>query len=329
VLLAIIGAAVAIALVRPKTGTPVAAGVAVVSVLAGIGVAALAPSSPPKPVIIGSYAVGAGEGCGKGDIPVAGGFHDLGVPTDLLRFHPAGSSSDTGYWNVSVGGTGDGSTVCLRLGQPVVWQVRDRSLDQAKPVGAVSCQTQESLLGGGFAFPWGIGGLSSYPQAPKRWAAANAPYTDGPAPIATVHALCAQLPDGLTTYVQTAASAAAGIATAHCFPGDVVLGGGFSGAQVHGSYPLAGGWAAQVGAGGGSAYALCTKPGKALGVKSTSVASGEQVATCPGSDTVLAGGWSSGTDYDGLQHFEPEGSGWRAEKPSGATTAYVLCLRHY
>ena len=161
------------------------------------------------------------------------------------------------------------------------------------------------------------------------WSASNAPYTAGPAPTATVSALCAELPDLVRTYVKSGSSPAAGIATASCYPGDVVLNGGFSGAQVHGSYPVANGWAAQLGAGGGSAYAVCVKPSRGLGIRSTTVASGSGVATCPGTDTVLAGGWSSGTDYDGLQHFHPEGDGWRSEAPSGGATGYVLCLHRY
>ena len=308
---------------------PVAAGVAGIAVVAGAALAVLGPGDATKPVILGSYVAGPGEGCAKGDIPVSGGFYDLDVPTDLLRFHPAGSSSDTGYWNVSVGGTGQGSTVCLRLGRSVVWKVRDASLDQAAPKGGVSCQTPESLLGGGFALPWGIAGLSSYPQAPMRWNATGSPYTDGPAPVATVDALCAELPEGMKTYVTSASTPAAGIATAHCFPGDQVLNGGFSGAQVHGSYPVDAGWAAQLGAGGGAAYAICVKPSKALGLRSTTVAYGPTTASCPGNDTVLGGGWSSGSGYDGLQHFEPEGDGWRAEAPKGDVTAYVVCLHRY
>jgi hypothetical protein len=315
-------------LLRPKVGTPIAAGLAGISVLAGAGLIVLAPSDAPKPVITGSYVAGPRSGCAKGDIPVNGGYHDLNVPTALLRFHPVGSSSDVGYWNSSIS-TGETYTVCLRLGRSVVWKVRDTTLDQAKPTGGVSCQTTESLLSGGFAFPWGISRLSSYPRAPMRWDASNAPYTDGPAPTASVSALCAELPDGVRTYVTTGSTAAPGVATARCFPGDTVLNGGFAGAQVQGSYPVAAGWAAQLGTGGGSAYAICVKPSRGLGIRSTSVASGDGVATCPGTDTVLAGGWSSGTDYDGLQHFDPEGDGWRSESPSGGATAYVLCLHRY
>jgi hypothetical protein len=327
--LGLVGLGGSLVLLRPKVGTPIAAGIAGISVLAGAGLAVLAPSAPPKPVITGSYVVGPGSGCGKGDIPVNGGFYDLDVPTNLLRFHPSGSSSDTGFWTESVSGTGQGSTVCLRLGRDVVWKVRDKALDQAKPSGAVSCQTTESLLGGGFAFPWGISGLSSYPKPPMSWQASSAPYTAGPAPTATVSALCAELPDGVRTYVTTGSTAAPGTATAHCFPGDTVLNGGFSGAHVQGSYPIENGWAAQLAAGGGSAYAVCVKPSKGLGIRSTTVGSGDGVATCPGTDTVLAGGWSSGSDYDGLQHFHPEGDGWRSEAPGGGATAYVLCLHRY
>jgi hypothetical protein len=327
--LGLLGVGGSLVLLRPKVGTPIAAGVAGVSVLAAAGLIVLAPSDAPKPVISGSYVTGPGAGCAKGDIPLNGGFYDLDVPTSLLRFHPSGSSSDVGYWTESVSGTGQGSTVCLRLGRSVVWKVRDKALDQAKPSGSVSCQVDESLLGGGFAFPWGISQLSSYPKPPTGWQASNAPYTAGPAPTATVSALCAELPDGVKTYVTSSSTAAAGIATASCYPGDKVINGGFSGARVQGSYPVDAGWAAQLGTGGGSAFAVCVKPSKGLGIRSTTVASGDGVATCPGTDTVLAGGWSSGSDYNGLQHFHPEADGWRSESPSGGATAYVLCLRRY
>jgi hypothetical protein len=330
VVLGVAGVAGSLVFIRPKAGTPIVAGISIVSVVVGGGLALLGPADQPKPVITGSYTVGDHEGCGKGDIPVNGGFYDLGTPTNVMRFRPAGSSSDTGYWETSAGAVSQGSTVCLRVGRPLVWRVRDNEMPADKASGGVSCQTPESLLSGGFAFPWGLNGLSSYPQAPMRWSASNASYTDGPAPDAIVSALCAELPDGLRTYVATSSTAGAGVTTAHCFSGDAVLNGGYAGSHVEGSYPVDAGWAAKLGEGGGAAYAICFHPSRTFGLRSTSTHSGTGDASCDATESVLAGGWSTGTDLDGLQHFEPSGDGWKSELngPAGGT-AYVLCARHY
>jgi hypothetical protein len=315
-------------LVRPRAGTPVAAGVAVAGLAATAGLFAFAPSDPPVPVILGSYPIGDGEGCAHGDIPVAGGFYSLDIPAGLLRFQPRGSSSESGYWETSVSGTGHQSAVCLRLGTKVVWRVRSRTLSPTAPSGAVSCQTPESLLGGGFAFPWGLAALSSYPQAPMRWAAANGPYTDGPAPEGEVSALCAELPEGLRTYVTTASGS--GTVDAYCFKGDHPLGGGYAGRAVDGSYPNADGWTVTA-SGTASAYALCYHPSRRLGLRTSyPVQSLDGDAVCGSGDVLLGGGWQSGTTLDGLQHFEPNGSGWKAEQPSGGpTTAYALCAKRW
>jgi hypothetical protein len=315
-------------LVRPRAGTPVAAGVAVAGLAATAGLFAFAPSDPPVPVILGSYPIGDGEGCANGDIPVAGGFYSLDIPAGLLRFQPRGSSSESGYWETSVSGTGHQSAVCLRLGTKVVWRVRSRTLSPTAPSGAVSCQTPESLLGGGFAFPWGLAALSSYPQAPMRWAAANGPYTDGPAPEGEVSALCAELPEGLRTYVTTASGS--GTVDAYCFKGDHPLGGGYAGRAVDGSYPNADGWTVTA-SGTASAYALCYHPSRRLGLRTSyPVQSLDGDAVCGSGDVLLGGGWQSGTTLDGLQHFEPNGSGWKAEQPSGGpTTAYALCAKRW
>jgi hypothetical protein len=317
-------------LVRPRTSTPVFAGVAVASIAAASGLALLAPADPPTPVVLGSYDVGDGEGCALGDVPIAGGFYDLDTPSNLLRFQPRGSSSEPSYWETSVGGTGHGSTVCLRLGRPVVWRVHTRTLPPTAPSGAVSCQTSESLLGGGFAFPWGLSRLSSYPQAPTRWVAANAPYADGPAPQAQVTALCAELPEGVHTYVTTASGT--GGAQAYCFKGDHALGGGFAGAGVDGSYPSADGWTVSGSSGSVSAYALCFHPSRALGLRTSydvqSIDGGD--AQCSSGDVLLGGGWQSGTDLNGLQHFEPNGSAWKVERGGGGpVTAYALCAKRW
>jgi hypothetical protein len=330
IVLGLAGVGASLILLRPKAGAPIAIGASVLSVAVGAGLVLLAPADQSKPVITGSYTAGAGEGCAKGDIPLSGGFYDLDTPTALLRFHPAGSSSGTGYWNVGVGGTGQGSTVCLRLGRSVVWRVREAALPATKPSGSVSCQTPESLLGGGFAYPWGLSGLSSHPEAPMRWTADDAPYTDGPAPVAGVHALCAELPDGLRTYVTSGSTHGPGEAVASCFPGDAVLDGGFSGSQIQASYPVDGGWLTQT-VGGGMSYASCFHPSRAFGLRGTYTRYGDDGhARCDGTDTVLGGGWDGGTDLDGLQHFEPLGNGWNVTRTdSGNVTAYVLCARRW
>jgi hypothetical protein len=315
-------------LVRPKASTPVAAGVAVAGLAAAAGLFAFAPSDPPVPVILGSYPIGDGEGCAAGDIPVSGGFYSLDTPSGLLRFQPRGSSSESGYWESSVSGTGHASAVCLRLGTKVVWRVRTRTLPPTAPSGAVSCQTPESLLGGGFAFPWGLTALSSYPQAPMRWGAADGPYTDGPAPEGEVSALCAELPDGLRTYVTTASGS--GTVDAYCFKGDHPLGGGYAGGTVDGSYPNADGWTVSSST-TASAYALCYHPSRRLGLRTSyDVQAVGGDAVCSSGDVLLGGGWQSGTTLDGLQHFEPNGHGWKAEQPSGGpTTAYALCAKRW
>lgn len=76
-------------------------------------------------------------------------------------------------------------------------------------------------------------------------------------------------------------------------------------------------------------YALCFHPGRGFGLRSTySRYSDRGVAHCDGTDSVLTG-WDSGTDLNGLQRFEPTGSAWRAQRPVGASTAYVLCARRW
>jgi hypothetical protein len=161
-----------------------------------------------------------------------------------------------------------------------------------------------------------------------RWAAANGPYTDGPAPAGEVSALCAELPEGLRTYVTT--SSGSGTVTASCFSGDHPLGGGYAGRDVGGSYPTSDGWVV-TSSGAASSYALCYHPSRRLGLRTSYAAeSTGSDAACSSGDVLLGGGWQSGTSLDGLQHFEPNGSAWKVLQPTGGpATAYALCAKRW
>lgn len=325
-------------LVRPKAGTPVAAGVAVAGVAAGVGLLLLAPSDPPTPVVLGSYVAGPGGGCAAGDAPLTGGFHVLDVPPQLLHHEPKGSSSDTGWWDASAAGTSESSTLCLRFGTKVTWRVRSAALAGSPARAGVSCQTTEQLLGGGFYVPWGLAGPEgTHPEPPARWAVlTGAEPADLPPIRATASALCAELPDGVRTYSVTGSGASGGAATARCYPGDAVLGGGYAGTAVRGSHPVDGGWQVELGAGTGSAYALCYHPSRALGLRASHVqqasVSGEYQATaeCGAGEALLGGGWTTGHGIGAMQHFRPEGTRWVVALPApGDVTAYALCARRW
>lgn len=332
-LLGLAGAAAGAGLLRAKgAGTPVWVGVTVVSLLGGTAVALKPLTDPVTPLVLGTYAV-EGSSCADGDLAISGGFHVLDNPPVLLHHEPAGDS-----WDAAPSGTGVSYAVCLRLSKKVPYQVRTASLSGNPPHASVSCQTPEQLLGGGFYVPWGLAGRQgSHPESPSRWAAVFGPEpADLPAISATVSALCAELPDGIKTYTTLGSTAVTGVATARCFPGDVVINGGYAGGEVRGSHPIDGGWQAELGFGGGTAYALCVKPSRALGIRSTYVrqtaVAGEFQASadCDTGGQILGGGWTSGGGIGGLQHFRPDGASWVAALPDrGDVTAYALCAKRY
>lgn len=332
-LLGLAGAALGAGVLRARgAGTPVWVGVTVVSVLAGTGLALKPLTDPVTPLVLGTYAAEGGQ-CADGDLALSGGFHVLDTPPVLLHHEPAGDS-----WDAAPSGTGTSYAVCLHLSAKVPYQVRTATLGGDPPHAGVSCQTPEQLLGGGFYVPWGLAGRQgSHPEAPSRWAAVVGPEpADLPAINATVSALCAELPDGIKTYTTLGSTAVSGVATARCFPGDVVLNGGYAAGEVRGSHPIDGGWQAEVGFGGGTAYALCVKPSRALGIRSTYVrqtaVTGEYQAgaDCDAGGQVLGGGWTSGGGLSGLQHFRPDGAGWVVALPErGDVTSYALCAKRY
>lgn len=337
-LLGLAGLGASFGLLRPRgTGMPVVAGVAVVSVLAGTALALKPLTDPPTPVVLGSYDAG-GSACAAGDVPLTGGFHVLDVPPALLHHEPHGSSDSGGWWDASASGTSESSTLCLRLGREVPWTVRTATLAGNPPHAGAGCQTTEQLLGGGLYVPWGLAGREgSHPESPARWAVVTGPEpADLPAIAASVRALCAELPGGLRTYTVLGSTAVTGTATARCFPGDAVLNGGYAGGEVRGSHPVDGGWQAELGFGGGTAYALCYHPSRELGLRASHVrqdaVSGAFQATagCDAGDQLLGGGWTTGHGLAAMQHFRPQGTSWVVALPSrGDVTAYALCARRY
>lgn len=269
------------------------------------------------PIVVASYVTNAQSGCETGDLPLAGGYHAYGDP-HLLHLHPEGGSGSRGTWNVDHESVGPTDVVCLDLGRPVTWTVRSKNLSPGSPDGSVSCQTNESLLGGGYYLAWGPGGMTrSHPEPPMKWHVKGAPYTEGDAPSATTYALCAELPTEARTYTVTANGSGAGDVTASCFAGHAVIGGGWAGPNVRGSGPVDGGWTASFGDGGGSAYAVCVPPGAVLGLErtyaATSASAGSSsafvTASCNAGDVLLGGGWRSGGPLSTLRVFEPLGAG--------------------
>jgi hypothetical protein len=310
----------------------------------GGGVLAAFPTltAQPDPAIRSSY-VTDGD-CAAGDLPIFGGYHAYDTRASLKHFHPDGQS-----WSAAPEGSaneegdqlpgGPSYTLCLRVGREVPHTVREKSVPGSGPAGSVSCQAGEALISGGFYYPWGLDGfVGSHPEAPLRWASADAPQHADESPISGhIYALCAELPDGVHTYATSASGAAGATATARCFPGDAVLGGGWSGRGVRGSHPVEGGWAAELGE-AGSAYALCYKPSRAFGLHATYVrtASGtgdvDVAATCDGGDVVVGAGWTGGHGLDSLRRFEPTDAGWSinlVQDDGTEGTAYVLCARPY
>ncbi len=336
VVLGVAGLGASFGLLRPRgAGTPVLAGVSLLSVLAGTAVALKPVTDPVTPLVLGTYAV-QGAACAGNDIPISGGFHVLDVPPVLLHHEP--NAYGLAAWDASASGTSESSTVCLRLSSKAPWTAHRTILSGNPPHGAVSCQTTEQLLGGGFYVPWGLSGRQgSHPEAPARWAAVVGPEPSDLPPIsATVSALCAQLPEGVKTYTVLGSTAVTGTATARCYPGDVVLNGGHAGGEVRGSHPVDGGWQAELGFGGGTAYALCVHPSRILGIRSTYVRQAavshdyQASAACDASGQLLGGGWTTGGGIGGLQHFRPDGNSWVAALPDrGDVTSYALCARRY
>ncbi|MDQ1689581.1 MAG: hypothetical protein QOK42_2556 [Frankiaceae bacterium] len=343
-LLALAGIGAGVGLLAPRGASkPVVATVVAVGLLGGGALAALPTlTAQPDPAIRSSYVTGAG--CSLSDLPIFGGYHAYDTRPTLKHFHPdstSWSSAPEGSRNEE-GDTlpgGPSYTLCLRVGREVPHTVRDKSVAGSAPAGAVSCQSGESLLSGGFYYPWGIEGfVGTHPEAPVRWAAATAPEgADDPPISGHVYALCAELPDGVHTYATSTAGSAGATATARCFPGDAVLGGGWSGRSIRGSHPVDGGWAAELGE-AGSAYALCYKPSRAFGLHASYVrtASGsgdvDVAASCDGDDAVIGAGWTGGHGWDSLRHFEPGDHGWSVnlvQADGTEASAYVLCARPY
>ncbi len=322
--LSLAGLWTAFTVLRPRLGTPVVAGVSVASVVLGTGLALKPLTDPPPSLVVGTYVVG-GSACRTGDLPVTGGFANRPTSAGPLVDAPRGAT-----W---VAGASGSAVVCLQLDKKVPSSVRTATPTDDPLQARVSCRTSEQLLGGGFAVPNGRSGPhGSHPAPTKQWVAAVGSRADAPPGWPAVAAMCAQLPGGLFTYVAEGGITSVGSALAACSPGDVVLNGGYGGAQVRGSHPVDGGWQVELGEGGGSAYALCTHPGHDLGITKTSVrqasGTGQAVATCEPGTRVLGGGWTSGTGLGRLLRFAPAGNGWVAALPTqGEVTAYALCLR--
>ena len=115
-----------------------------------------------------------------------------------------------------------------------------------------------------------------------------------------------------------------------------MLNGGYEADHPLGSHPVDGGWAAEVGAGGGKAYALCYKPSATLGLRASHVRTDsvtnafQGTASCDSGDQLLGGGWKTGTGIGGMQHFRPQGTSWVAALASrGDVTSYALCARKW
>ena len=324
-------------------GKPTVIAVAAGGLIGGGALAAIPTLNPPvDPAFRTTYAV-SGD-CAAGDLPLFGGYHAFDTRPTLYHFHP-----ETTSWNAAPEGLlneegeflpgGPSFTVCLRVGRSVPHAVREKAVQGSAPAGAVSCQVDESLLGGGFYYPWGLGGMvGTHPEAPGRWASADGPQDPGQSPInGHVYALCAELPEGVHTYVTSASATAGETATAHCYPGDAVLGGGWSGRGVRGSFPIDGGWTAELSA-PGSAYALCYKPSRAFGLRASYVRSAtgsgdvDVRATCDSGDAVIGAGWVGGHGFESLRRFEPVDGGWSLNlvpEDGGMATAFVLCARPY
>jgi hypothetical protein len=139
------------------------------------------------------------------------------------------------------------------------------------------------------------------------------------------------------TYATTSSGPAGGTATARCFSGDSVLSGGWSGHGVRGSHPVDGGWSVELGD-AGAAYALCYKPGRALGLRASYVRSASGSgdvnvqASCDGSDAVIGAGWTGGRGFESLRHFEPTEGGWSVnlvQADGSEASSYVLCAPVY
>jgi hypothetical protein len=226
--------------------------------------------------------------------------------------------------------------------EPSTQTAASASQQNPKMSASASCPSGERMVGGGFfatsVFENQAFFSASYPSGPNTWSVLGVQATLEFQANAAVECRPANIPLGVRIVRETFAHDG----TVVCPAGTELLGGGFRGAIVEGSYPVGNGWRVTLGSGSDSsgvfdAYALCASQHVTPGSIATTTfnphstangyLSGSGNAMCPAGQVAIGGGFDSGDTVVTNQADTLTPRAWTVTAGGdNDTTVYAVCV---